>query len=115
MTQNFLKLGSWNAICDVCGLKFKNHQLRKRWDGLMTCPADFELRNMQDFVQTPIERIAPPWIRPEPDMDATIFLPSCTPNGQSAVPGEAQPGCIVPGYLSPAYYPSGDFPPVTPP
>jgi len=113
MTQNYLKLGSWNVSCDVCGFKFKAHQLRKRWDGLMTCPEDFELRNMQDFIQTPEEVIAPPWTRPDPYPE--IMAPSCSPNGQSSIAGQMEPGCIVPGYLSPAYYPAGDWPPISPP
>ena len=112
MTQNFLKIGSFNARCDVCGFKFKSEELRERWDGLMVCRKDFELRHMQDFVQTPEEIIAPPWVRPDNDY---IFLPECTANGQSAVPGQAQPGCMVPGYISPAYNPNGDFPPVPAP
>lgn len=111
MTQNYLKLGSWNSRCDICGFKFKSGELKKRWDGLMTCKDDFELRNMQDFVQTPLEVIAPPWTRPE----SYTFLPECTPNGISAVPGQAEPGCMVPGYLSIIYNPNGDWPPVTPP
>jgi hypothetical protein len=112
MPRNYLRLGSWNALCDVCGFKFKSEQLRKRWDGLMVCGEDFELRHMQDFVQTPIERIAPPWVRPDGD----IFLPACTPNGQSAVPGHIEPGCVYPGYLSPAYDPTiTPLPPVVVP
>ena len=111
MPRNYLRSGSWNAICDVCGLKFKSEQLRERWDGLMVCREDFELRHMQDFVQTPIERIAPPWVRPEAEPD--LFLPECTPNGQSAVPGEMEPGCIIPNFISPAHNPSGDFPPAS--
>ena len=24
-----------NAICDICGFKYKHYQLKKRWDGFM--------------------------------------------------------------------------------
>lgn len=63
--RNYLKLGSWNAICDVCGFKKKAEELKLRWDGLMVCEDDFELRPIQDFIRIPTEKIAPPWTRPE--------------------------------------------------
>jgi hypothetical protein len=65
--NNYLKLGEWNAICDVCGYKFKASMLRKRWDGLMVCNQDYELRHPQDFLRVPLERVSPPWVRLEPE------------------------------------------------
>lgn len=58
---------AWRAICDVCGFKLWNHELRKRWDGLMVCSADFEKRHPQDFVKAKPDRQNTPWVRPEPD------------------------------------------------
>lgn len=63
--RNHLILGKWNAICDVCGLKFKNTDLRKNWKGLMVCPQDFEYRNQQDFIKIRAEDGSPPWTRPQ--------------------------------------------------
>ena len=63
--KNRLVLGDWNAICDVCGFKFKASQMKKRWDGLMVCHSDYELRNPQDFLRLPKEQINTPWSRPE--------------------------------------------------
>lgn len=57
--------GDWIAICDVCGRKFKALTLTKRWDGLMVCKADFEIRQPQDFVRGVADVQAPPWARPE--------------------------------------------------
>ncbi len=61
----FLK-GSWNAICDICGLKYKAGDLKRQWNGLMTCCDCWEARNAQEFIkaipETPI-----PWSRPEPN------------------------------------------------
>lgn len=67
MANDYLKLGDWNAICDVCGLKFKASMLRKRWDNLMVCEADYELRHPQDFLRVPKENTSPPWARPDRD------------------------------------------------
>lgn len=63
--HSHLKLGDWNAICDVCGFKLKASQLRKRWDGMMCCEEDWETRNPLDFLKVADEHIAPPWSRPE--------------------------------------------------
>jgi hypothetical protein len=40
-----------NAICDVCGFRYKASELKLRWDKLMVCPDDYELRNAQEFVR----------------------------------------------------------------
>ena len=58
--------GDWIADCDVCGRKYKASILQQRWDGLMCCPDDWEIRQPQDFVRgVPDTQIAP-WLRPEP-------------------------------------------------
>lgn len=64
--QNTYKPKTWNALCDVCGFKFKSSDLKKRWDGLMTCHADWEPRHPQDFLRAIKEtsnRL--PWTRPD--------------------------------------------------
>lgn len=64
--------GNWIADCDVCGRKYKASLLTERWDGLMCCPDDWEIRQPQDFVRgVPDTQIAP-WLRPEP---ADYFIP----------------------------------------
>jgi len=58
--------GDWIADCDVCGRKYKASALSERWDGLMCCDDDWEIRQPQDFVRgVPDTQIAP-WLRPEP-------------------------------------------------
>lgn len=66
--------GNWNAICDVCGFKLKASQLKKRWDGLMVCVEDFEVRHPSDYYRPPIgpESVVP-WTRPEP-VDETVLI-----------------------------------------
>lgn len=56
MANDTFILGDSNAICDCCGFKFKQSQLRKRWDGAMVCAADYETRHPQDFVKARPER-----------------------------------------------------------
>lgn len=63
--STYLKLGQWNAICDLCGLEFKSAKLRKNWRGTMVCSRCYETRNPQDFIRVRGERPAPPWTRPE--------------------------------------------------
>lgn len=64
--DNFI-LGDSNATCDCCGFKFKQSQLRKRWDGAMVCDADFEVRHPQDFIKARPERNNVQDPRPEPE------------------------------------------------
>lgn len=67
--------GDWIADCDVCGRKYKASALTQRWDGLMCCDDDWEIRQPQDFVRgVPDTQIAP-WLRPEP---ANSFVPVTT-------------------------------------
>lgn len=64
--------GDWIAMCDVCGRKYKASVLKKRWDGLMCCEDDWEIRQPQDFVRgIPDTQIAP-WLRSEP---SNSFIP----------------------------------------
>lgn len=67
MSQNYYKPGTWSAICDVCGFKFKSDQLVKRWDGMMVCHIDFETRHPADFLPPQQVPKVLPWTRPEPE------------------------------------------------
>lgn len=67
---NTLRLGDWNAICDVCGWKYKASDLRRRWDNLMVCAKDWEPRHPQDFIRAIPDMQAVPWTRPE---SANVF------------------------------------------
>ncbi len=57
--------GAWKADCDVCGRTYKNYELRLRWDNLMCCSQDWEIRQPQDFVRGVADIQAPAWTRPE--------------------------------------------------
>lgn len=67
MANDSFILGDSNAICDCCGFKFKQSQLRKRWDGAMVCSKDWETRHPQDLVKARPERSIVKDARPEPE------------------------------------------------
>lgn len=99
--KNHLILGNWNALCDVCGRKFKALDMQKRWDGLMVCKEDFEIRHPSDFLRVQREKISVPWVRPYPAEDTFISVNSegvqqCTFDGLSAQPALTMPGCTIP-------------------
>ena len=66
MSGTYYKQGSYNAICDVCGQKFKMFQLKKRWDGLVVCKDDFEHDHPQKFIRVKESGVAVPTPRPRP-------------------------------------------------
>lgn len=73
--KDHLVLGDWNALCDVCGFKFKASELRRRWDGYMVCSADFEQRHPQDLIRLRPEKQAAPWVRPYPEDQFVTVAP----------------------------------------
>ena len=96
--QNWLQLGNWNAICDSCGRKFKASSLMKRWDGLMVCKEDFEVKHPQLSIRIPEENVAPPWVRPEVEPD--IFLFYCTLEISQGLAAIGVAGCARAGIVS---------------
>lgn len=62
---NHYKSGVYNALCDVCGFKFKSDELQKRWDGVMVCRLDMDSRHPQDYIKAPKPERPLPWTRPE--------------------------------------------------
>lgn len=59
VTQSY----DYNAICDICGFKYKASKLRKNWLGQMVCEADFETRHISDFYATRNDTHTLPFIR----------------------------------------------------
>ena len=85
--RNWLKLGSWNVLCDVCGQKFKADQVMKRWDGLITCKDDWEMRHPQDFIRVRGDKQTVPFVRDVPPDQFTGYVCSvneCYPLADSA-------------------------------
>lgn len=100
--SDYLKLGDWNAVCYICGFKFKAGMLKRYWEGFMVCESCWEPRQPQDFVRGVPDTQTPPWTQPDPPDQ---FIPVCTPNSTTAYPGYAQPGCVMPAYISPMFDP----------
>ena len=98
MTQNWLKLGDWNANCDSCGLKFKASQLMKRWDGLMVCKDDWEVKHPQLSLKVPEDIQSVPFARPEPTQD--LFINSCNIVNSQGIAGMSVAGCAIAGKIA---------------
>lgn len=108
MAHNHFLSGQWNLICDVCGKKYKASDAKKRWDGFIVCPSDYETRQPQDFVKAKPDKISVPFTRPEPTdqfttVNYTVPL-TCTFFGSSGEAGTCVAGCAhagryVIGYL----------------
>lgn len=98
-----LVLGDWNAVCFECGRKRKASGMKKHWQGYYVCPEHWEPRQPQDFVRAVPEVTTPEWTQAMP---ADVFVGGCTPNGKTAYPGFAIPGCALPDYISPFFDPN---------
>lgn len=59
--------GTYNAICDQCGVKFKASDLRVRWDGAFVCSKDWEPRHPQDYVRGRVDNQRVAIARPDED------------------------------------------------
>jgi hypothetical protein len=73
--------GDYNIICDVCGVKIKASKSKKRWDGAIVCPYDYEERHIQDFIRVRPDKITVPFIRNPEDtfITGTCSIPSRHP------------------------------------
>ena len=94
-------IGTWSVVCDVCGFRFQNTEVKKRWDGLIVCKEDYEEKHPQLTIRVPKEDVVPPFVRPFP---ADVFIEVCTEYTRQAIPGIGIPGCITPGYVSRAVF-----------
>ena len=93
--KTYFKPSDWNAICDSCGQKYKASELMKRWDGLMVCKEDWEVRHPQELIRPIKERNSVPWTRPRPEDDS---VPVCTLSGLNGIAGFGVAGCMTPSY-----------------
>jgi hypothetical protein len=87
--------GQWNVHCDVCGFKFKSGQIRKRWDGLMVCSADWETDHPQKYIKVNETSQIVPYVRKE--SSDYQFINVCTLYGISGYAGLATAGCAQAG------------------
>lgn len=85
--NDYLKLGDMNAVCDVCGFKYKMSQLRERWDGYLVCSEDWEPRHPRDFPRPARTERQPTKTSPEPVAVYEDVTYSQTPTVPSATMG----------------------------
>ena len=120
MLKTFYKKGTYNAICDVCGFKFKADQMRERWDGNFVCKKDYESRHPMDFFNPNLEEHHPEITRPREVAGSETFInvnyipnpppipsnpvpppataPICSIEDRSSKAGVGVAGCIVAGF-----------------
>ncbi len=98
--RNYYKSGSWNTICDRCGFKFKNDELRKDWAGLMVCDKDFELDHPQKYLRVYETGQAVPWVRDEPE---DVFQTVCYIYGIAAYADLGEADCMQADKATPSY------------
>lgn len=92
--------GGWNMVCQVCGFKYKNTEMKLRWDNVWCCPEDWEVRQPQDFVRGVKDQMAIPYSNPEPPNVFDSFPPIPTPTGEIVV---GTPVLYINGILTAAY------------
>lgn len=90
--------GGWNMICQVCGFKYKNTEMKLRWDNVWCCPEDWEIRQPQDFVRGIKDQMAIPYAVPEPP--DVFHGPQYTPTGEIVV---GTPVVYLNGVITAAY------------
>lgn len=71
-SRDYYKHHDHNAICDVCGNKFKASELRERWDHARVCQEDWEPRHPQEFIRGIKENPKMEFSRPLADNVFTI-------------------------------------------
>lgn len=102
MRTTWFKSGDWNAICDVCGFKFKASELRERWDGLKVCSMDWELRHPQELARPIPDEPALPWTRPDPaagnaDLELYVQAGFCSATGRQGIADFGEADCAIVG------------------
>lgn len=100
MQGDYYKPGDWNAICDICGFRFKASELIKNWKNEYVCRADFEPRHPQTYIKVPDEHVGTPWARPEGE---DVYIDICYLWERSAYAGLATAGCAQAGFVPSSY------------
>ncbi len=59
------KSGDNWVVCQVCGMDIYASDIKKRWDGILVCPEDYETRHPQDFVRARKDRVAADIVAPK--------------------------------------------------
>ncbi len=82
--------GNWKVVCDVCGFWFPSGEVKKRWDGLIVCKKDFEVRHPQTLYKYHQHTHIPDPVRTEPEDE---FVLVCDIASSSAYADLAEADC----------------------
>jgi hypothetical protein len=86
--------GTWKVACHVCGIWYTSNEIRKRWDGVLVCPKDYEERHPQTLIRIDTRTSVPEFI----SKDSTdTFNGQCSVSGSSGYSGFAVAGCSLSG------------------
>jgi hypothetical protein len=69
--SDYYASGKFNVLCDYCGFKYKNTEVRHTWDGFYACRKCWEPRQPQDYVRGVVDDQSVPWSRPDPPNEFT--------------------------------------------
>lgn len=116
--ESYLALGDWNAVCYICGFRYKAGEMKQNWQGFYVCERDWEPRQPQDFVRGIPDVQTPPWVQPRPGAtfvsggQTTIYV---TESASSSVLTFTPTETITPTTSAPVYIsnPDGIYPVAT--
>jgi hypothetical protein len=96
--------GNWKVMCHVCGFYYPSGEIKKRWDGLLVCPDDYETRHPQTLRGPHRTEKPPPFISKDTD---DSFTGVCDYFGSMGLSGYGTSGCA-----RTSTYSDVDLPPV---
>ena len=71
--SDYLADHEWNILCHVCGFKYKSSEVKKQWDGVISCVQCFDERHSQDFVRGRRDRQTVPFSNPQSETPVFAF------------------------------------------
>ena len=86
--------GNWKVTCQVCGFWYPSSEIKKRWDGVLTCPKDYETRHPQTLIKVRGERAFPSFVSKD---GVDQYVGVCDLWSSSAYAGYASAGCAMAG------------------
>lgn len=87
--------GNWKCACHVCGFWYPSSEIKKRWDGALVCPKDYETRHPQTLIKVRGERAFPSFVSKDASPDTEVFF--CTIQSASGYAGMGTAGCMQAG------------------
>lgn len=87
--------GNWKVTCHVCGFWYPSSEIQKRWDGVLVCPKDYELRHPQTLIKVRGERAFPTFVSKDLSPDPTTGI--CYVDTASSYAGLGTAGCMMAG------------------